>query len=111
MTLAPSPDDAKTPEELFAQVNGYIAQVHDIIERRDFLELGGLDDFVDYLCQRVMALPPEEAVQYADQLDVLLTNMHELQSHLKAAQGDVRSEIDQLNKQTAAKKAYQTKED
>lgn len=102
----PQADDAKTPEELFAMVDQYIDAVHNIIERREFLELNGLDNFIDYLCKRVLALTPEEAQRYKPQLDGLMADMDDLQAHLQAAKQSVRGDIDQLNKQSAAAKAY-----
>lgn len=102
----PSPDDTKTPEELFAMVDQYIDAVHDIIERREFLELNGLDSFIEYICKRVLELTPDDAKKYKPQLDGLYADMDDLQKHLEAAKKDVRGDIDQLNKQAAAVKAY-----
>ena len=110
MMLPPKPDDTKTPEELFALVDDYIDAVHAIIERRDFLELKGLDTFIDYLCGRVMALSPDEAKQHAQALNDLLADMNDLQARMEAAKKDVRGELDKLNKQAVAHKAYKPKE-
>ena len=110
MTIPPLPDDAKTPEELFAQVDHYIDQVHEIIDRRDFLELRGLDDFVEYLCGRIVTMSEDEAKKYAPQLTGLWEDMNELQQRLEGARDTVRDDIDKLNKQAAATKAYKKKE-
>lgn len=106
MTLPPKPDDAKTPEELFTQVENYIDAVHGIIDRREFLELQGLDTFINYLCERVVAMDAEEAKLYAVQLNGLLAEMNTLGARLEESKKDVRGEIDQVNKQAAANKAY-----
>ena len=110
MTLPPTPDDAKTPEELFAQVEQYIDQVNGIIDRREFLELKGLDTFIDYLCKRVVAMDAEEAKRYAAQLNALLAEMNTLGARLEDAKKNVRGEIDQVNKQATAHKAYTKQE-
>ncbi|MBN8542920.1 MAG: hypothetical protein J0M34_01495 [Alphaproteobacteria bacterium] len=109
MTIPPIPDDNKTPDELFQQVAAYIDEVHGIIDRRDFLELKGLDDFIDYLCGRVMKLTPDEAKLYGVKLNELLADMNDLQARIEAAKLDVRAEINTLAKQAAAAKAYKPK--
>ncbi|MFZ4126118.1 MAG: hypothetical protein ACOYJ2_08660 [Rickettsiales bacterium] len=110
MTIPPIPDDAKTPDELFAQVEAYIDEVHGIIDRRDFLELKGLDDFIDYLCSRVIQLTPDEAKLYGVKLNDLLADMNDLQARIEGAKRDVRAEMNTLAKQSVAAKAYKPKE-
>lgn len=87
----------------FSEMEQYIADSRATVAAGKELELAGLDDKIDALCNRILELSQDERMLYESRLQELLGSLNALGNEMRA-QGDVK-EIPQHRK---ASVAYQT---
>ena len=102
--------EATTPQELLQQIHAFIAVTREHVGTDAEVDLSGLDDKVQQLCEAVLDMPKPEADQYTDALQTLAEELTVLKSGMEQAQTGVREQIDALNLRHKAVKAYKTTE-
>ncbi|MES2983779.1 MAG: hypothetical protein V4735_01160 [Pseudomonadota bacterium] len=102
----PSLDPSRTPETLLGDILTYIEDAEKIVTARQTLSLAGLDATVDALCTRILTLVPEDAKEYAPELDHLMQRLTELQNRMVALQDELATTINSLGTRSKAARAY-----
>jgi hypothetical protein len=95
-----------SPEELFSDIATYIEEVQAIIASGKWVDLAGLDQDIDALCQAVSALPVDVAKEYAPELEYLRDQMEQIEAHLVRGRDAVTNEIKATQTVERANKAY-----
>lgn len=102
----PAISEESTPQELLHGLDGYITAASDALERRDMIDLSGLDAVVDALCARVLTLSSAEQRDYAEKLDQLGARLNILQRTMIEAQAAIKSELNVSATRQKASRAY-----
>jgi hypothetical protein len=102
----PDTDPARAPELLLGDILTYIEQADASVQARDMAVLAGLDTVVEALCQRITALDPAAAKEYAPELAHLMERLDQLQQNMMRLQGEVNTTITSLNSAKKANNAY-----
>lgn len=102
----PNIDTSRGPKELYADILDYVEKANAMVAAREPLLLAGLDDCVAALCERIMALTPEEARTYMPDLEALMARIDDLQKNMQKLQSDVATALKTVGKQRKATIAY-----
>lgn len=96
----------QNPQALFEQVREYINDAHEICERGEYIELVGLDDRVQQMCEAIQAMTQEEAKTYEQELESLMQKLDGLQEILVQRRDALGEEVSDTNKHQQAARAY-----
>lgn len=102
----PSMDASRGPEQLLSDILTYIEQSEQLLKAGNTVRLAGLDTVVDALCQRVVALSPDDAREYAPELEHLNTRLSALAEAMGQAKTALNASISELEKRHRASRAY-----
>lgn len=94
------------PEDLFGDIAEYIAKAHSILDSGQWVELAGLDKDVETLCLSIAALSPEQAKEYAPELQYLKEQIEALETVMRGKRDAVRGEMQEAKTIERANKAY-----
>lgn len=94
------------PEELFGDIASYIEKANAILQDGQWIDLGGLDKDVEALCLSIAALSPEQAKEYAPELEYLRDQVEKLEAIMREKRDSVRSEMQDAKNIERANKAY-----
>jgi hypothetical protein len=95
---------------LFKDIAQFVKESRALLEAGAIMELGGLDQRVNMLCEQVLSLSQEERLLHADRLQTLLKELSELGEALVAQRDKLGGEAVQLAQQKKANTAYRTAE-
>ena len=98
--------DMGTPETLFGDIAAYIEKARGLLERGEWVDLQGLDKDVEALCLSVAALSPEQAQEYAPELEFLRDHMESLGAAIAEQRDAIKGEIKGTETIERANKAY-----
>jgi len=88
----------------FTEMEDYIRICRETIAVCEDVQLTGLDDRIDRLCNLVLALSPDERLQYEERLQTLLADLNSLGEEMRAQYVGVT----ELPKHRNASVAYKT---
>ncbi|MCH2546991.1 MAG: hypothetical protein MK052_05225 [Alphaproteobacteria bacterium] len=96
--------------ELLKQIRSFIDTTHTHLEQGGEVDLAGLDEKVQELCEAVLDMPKAQADAYNQPLADLATDLTTLRDNMQVVKTDVREQLDALNTRQKAAKAYKTNE-
>lgn len=102
----PKLDTANGPDVLFDAIRDYVAYADAQVEKREEVDLTGLDIAIRALCEGVMELPVGEAKAYNEKLAVLMEEIEAMQQKMVTLQGEIATTMKSLGAQKKAAKAY-----
>lgn len=102
----PDLDLSRSADALFNDIMAYVDEANALVAARDTLALVGLDQAVEALCARIMALDILTAKEYAAKLDGLMAAIDGLQGNMIALQNEVATTLNSLGTQKKANRAY-----
>jgi hypothetical protein len=105
MTL-PDLDPSRAPELLFGDILAYVDAADAMLAKREPLLLAGLDTAVESLCKRVMELQPEQAKEYAPELEHLMARITQLQTSMETMREEIAATLQSVGVQKKANLAY-----
>ena len=73
-------------------------------------EMAGFENVVQKIQGEIVTLNPLEAVKFKDSISQLMTMLDSLQTGLEGKRNIVKSEIESINRQLSANKAYRNTE-
>lgn len=94
------------PEELFGDIAEYVAKAHAILEAGQWVDLAGLDKDVEALCLSIASLSPEQAKEYAPELEYLKEQVEKLEAVMRQKRSAVQGEMQEAKTMERANKAY-----
>lgn len=94
------------PEELFGDIAEYVAKAHSILEQGQWVDLAGLDKDVEALCLSIASLSPEQAKEYAPELEYLKEQVEKLEMIMREKRNAVQGEMQEAKTIERANKAY-----
>lgn len=97
---------AAEAQTLHDDIISYIGKADAMMQSGQFTTLAGLDEAVDALCKRVIALDVDTARTFAPRLQELLTRLDALQQTMQTALDACKTEVDDLDKHAKGVKAY-----
>lgn len=106
MTALPELDPSRSPELLFGDILSYIEKAEALVTARDSISLAGLNDAVDALCRRIVALDTSKSKEYGAELEHLMERLGALQVHMTSLQKELSATIKSLNQSQKANRAY-----
>lgn len=106
MPTLPDLDPSRSAQALFDDITAYVDGANALVESRDTHMLAGLDDAVEALCARIMALDVMTAKEFAGKLEGLMASITGLQTNMQALQSEVATTINGLGAQKKANRAY-----
>ena len=106
MPALPDLDPSRSAQALFDDITAYVDQANALVKSRDTVMLAGLDNAVDALCKRIMAMDILAAKEFAGKLDGLMASIVGLQDNMVALQSEVAATINGLGAQKKANRAY-----
>lgn len=95
-----------TPEKLFDDVAGFIAESRKLLEEGALLELSGLDNQVRALCDEVEKLSDENRTQYAGRMRQLFADLKELEEAMLKMRDALGDELRAMSSHQKANVAY-----
>jgi hypothetical protein len=95
---------------LLDQIDDYIRESRQLLERGEVLQLSGLDQKIAFLCEETLKLSDTQRKQYAARFDTMLRELTELGHMLKQRREAVLGEIKASNAHRKAASAYRTAE-
>jgi Na+/phosphate symporter len=104
MTAAPK--HTTDIETLFSAISEYIANSNALLEKGALLELKGLDDSVQLMCDTLVAMSQDQRVQYADKLQQLQEDLNKLGQTIVTMRDKLGSEILGTGEHKRASVAY-----
>ena len=99
---------SKDPKFLVEQIAQFIGKAKAHVAEGADVDLAGLDEHVQLLCERILELPASEATEYRKYLQDISDELGELKTGLLSAQDSIRGQIQELNARHKAAKAYKT---
>lgn len=102
----PELDLSRSADALFNDIMAYVDEANALVAARDTLALVGLDQAVEALCARIMALDIMAAKDYAEKLEGLMAAIDGLQGNMIALQNEVATTLNSLGTQKKANRAY-----
>ena len=93
-------------EALFTRIEQFIKQSRAMLAEGGDVDATGLDEQVQHLCRTVLQLSQQERVAHADRMQELLQGLHDLGEDMVTQRDALKSELQQLNQQKKAQKAY-----
>jgi hypothetical protein len=97
---------AQPAQQLFLEVEQFIAEGRALLDQGALMELAGLDEQVRILCDRVLQLSQEERLVYADKLQKLLGDLTALGETMAQKRDLIAEEIRGLSHHKKASTAY-----
>lgn len=97
-------------QELLDGIMSYIRDARGIINKGDFIELGGLDKRVQELCEAIQGLTVEDSMFFKGDLDNMMTELNMLQDEFKKMRESLGGELNDAGKHQQAAKAYKQSE-
>ncbi len=76
------------------ELTSFVIQANNTINAGQMVDLQGLDDEVASLCDRTLALPPEQAAQIQPLMAEMISNLEELGRTLEMYQEKLRDQND-----------------
>lgn len=98
--------EASYIEQLFGDIVAYIEQAKQTLQAGEWVDLKGLDEEVQRLCEGVAGLSREQAKEYAPELGFLHEQMQALQQVMSEKHAEVRAELKGTDALEKANKAY-----
>lgn len=95
-----------TPEDLFGDILNYVENAQTIMASGQWVELYGLDAQVEKLCAVVAALSPEQAKEYAPELDFVREQIISLGEQMEALHKKLHLELKETDILARANRAY-----
>ncbi len=99
---------AQPPYKIFEEVSDLITESRAMLLSGEMIELAGLDERVNNLCEAILALTEEERTLYADKLQYLMVELQTLGDTLKAGKDKLGEEILDIPSHRKATVAYLT---
>lgn len=93
-------------KQLLGELAAYIAKTEMMLDARETVSLVDLNDAVDVLCARIVALDAHDARRFAKDLDELTQHLSKLQQRMTEQQEQVALSLQSLGKSRKATKAY-----
>jgi hypothetical protein len=106
MSVLPPINEKAEPEALARDILAYIDAADRHVSARDTVHLVELNDAVDVLCSRILALDAEQAKGFAPKLQELMARLTALQTHMQTAQSELAQALKSLSKSQKAAHAY-----
>lgn len=102
--------DKPAPQEMLQHIRSFIGVTKTHIGSGGEIDLSGLEVKVQELCEAVLDMPKHEADAYRQSLAELVAELDGLKAQMMAAQAELRNQLNTLNMQQKAVKAYKTNE-
>lgn len=102
----PKLDTSQGPDVLFEAVRDYVAYADAQVEKREEVDLTGLDIAIRALCEGVLQLPVSEAKAYNEKLSTLMQAIEVMQKKMVTLQAEIATTMKSLGAQKKAAKAY-----
>lgn len=99
-------DNTTEPQALLDSITGFVANAKEAAERGEEVDLTGLDDRIQELCNGLLDIPREEAQGFMGKLQALNSDLTELRQHLEVMRENVQEKLNTLNAQQKAARAY-----
>lgn len=99
-------DKTLPPEVLFNKVSQFVTESRELVKSGAMMEIQGLEDRIESLCQMVLGLSQEDRLRYADKLQHLLTDIGKLGEEMMVLRDAIGNEIRSLNTMKKASVAY-----
>lgn len=93
-------------EAQLEKANGIVEEAKAKLQAGDEVDLSGLDQLVAEVCQQITQLPEEKAAEFAGRLQELMESLNQIAALLQQQQQQVRQQLEGLNKQKQAARAY-----
>ncbi len=93
-------------ELLLGEVAAYVESAQGMMARGEWVDLAGLDKEVERLCLAITALLPEQAVEYAPELEYLHEQISALEADMRQKRDAIKQEIQDTKVHERANKAY-----
>ena len=100
-------DDAR---QLVAEISVYIAKAKDALSQGILVDLAGLDNQIQLLCDEVVNMPVGESTPFREVLMALSDELGQLRDGLETARSDVQDQLQALNARQKAAHAYKSTE-
>ncbi|MEJ0009744.1 MAG: hypothetical protein WDN72_04000 [Alphaproteobacteria bacterium] len=84
----------------------YIEQADALLSAGETVPLAGLDTAVGALCERILALAPQEAKSFAPQLEELTARLDDLQKKMQTALQGCKAHMNEVTLRQKAVNAY-----
>jgi hypothetical protein len=94
-------------DKLFGEISRYINDSRAMLEKGRFLELVGLDEQVQLLCEAVLKLSQQEKSIYADKLEQIVKDLDALAEEMHRQKALVAGELSGMSTHRKANIAYQ----
>jgi hypothetical protein len=101
---------ANPTEALFDGIAQFIAESRALLDANKMLELSGLDDHVQSLCDAVLQLSQEDRLKYADRLQFLLGDLKALGDNMVEKREVLAEEMRHVSHHKKASTAYRVVE-
>lgn len=98
--------ETKSAETLYAEAQEFIEASMDQLKQGEEVHMQPLEGMVAALCERINAMPREQAQDYETRLNRLIAALLNVEKELKAQRDNVQTQLDTLGKSHAANKAY-----
>ena len=98
--------ELEAAQALIQDIHAYVDRAQELVAMREPLALQGLNQSVDLLCQRMIALPLEVSDRYAGELAALRDRIDALGQQMRLYQGEILGAIQSLNRTKQANAAY-----
>lgn len=95
-------------QELFENIAKFISNSRNLLEQDAMVEMAGLDNQVQELCEKILNLSGEEQTKYADSLQHLLNELTLLGNDLTSKREEIASEMRDISNHKKANVAYKT---
>lgn len=95
-----------TPEALFGDITDYVQKANAMLAHGEWVDLAGLDKEVEALCAHVVGLSPEQAREYAPELEYVREQVGLLEQSMRALRDGVKGNIKGTETIERANKAY-----
>ncbi|MEM6781597.1 MAG: hypothetical protein AAF569_07015 [Pseudomonadota bacterium] len=87
--MSDNPQDIKTRMQ---ELTSFVVQANDTINAGQMVDLQGLDDEVASLCDRTLALPPQQAADIQPLMAEMISKLEELGRSLETFQQNLRDQ-------------------
>lgn len=101
---------AQDPRRILNDIRTYIHDALEICERGEYIELSGLDTRVQEMCEAIGGMSREQAVEFADDLDIMMQQLEVLQRVFQERRDALGEELNGTSRHQQAAKAYKQSE-
>jgi hypothetical protein len=97
-----------SPEKLFDDISQFVSESRVLLDQGAMMELAGLDQRVNALCEAVLLLSQEERITYANRLQELFGELKTLGEEMVRQRDSMSEMVRQLSDHKKASVAYRT---